>query len=281
MRRLLAPLAAFILPSIHAEEEPKAPDFVRVTEADEATRLQTAVTRFEKDGVSVELLGAIHIADADYYEALDKRFEQYDALLFEGIGGSTPKPKREAEDVLPVERLPQKGKSLDGLHKIYSTAAEWLELSYQMTEIDYTKANFVHADLSVDEFRRLQAQRDESILSFLFKLSFNAEKPEREPSTYGMIKALIMRDADGLKYELVHSMAAADEQMAALEGDNVIITDRNLKCLKVLDDQIAKGKKKLGIFYGAAHFPDMEERLIENGWKKIREEWLTAWDIEG
>ena len=96
-----------------------------------------------------------------------------------------------------------------------------------------------------------------------------------------MIKALIMRDADGLKYELVHSMAAADEQMAALEGDNVIITDRNIKCLKVLDDQIAKGKKKLGIFYGAAHFPDMEERLIENGWKKIREEWLTAWDIEG
>ncbi|MEP4077734.1 hypothetical protein [Haloferula sp.] len=281
MRRLLAPLAAFLLPSVHAEEEAKAPDFVRVTEAEEATRLQTAVVRFEKDGVSVELLGAVHIADADYYDVLDKRFEQYDALLFEGIGGSTPEPKPEAMEDLEVELVPREKESLDGLHKIYNTAAEWLELSYQMSEIDYTKANFVHADLSAAEFQRLQAQRDESIIRFILKLSFQAERPEREPSTYGIIKALINKDADGLKYELVHTLASADELIASIEGDNVIITDRNTKCLEVLDEQIALGRKKLGIFYGAAHFPDMEERLIEDGWTKVGEEWLTAWDIEG
>ena len=36
--------------------------------------------------------------------------------------------------------------------------------------------------------------------------------------------------------------------------------DRDAKCLEVL-----AGKKKLGIFYGAAHFPDMEKRLLAGG----------------
>lgn len=282
MKRLLAALAAMIFPGAYAEEETVAPDFVRVSDAEMGTRLETAVTRFEKEGVSVELLGAIHIADAAYYDALEERFTKFDALLFEGIGGSSPKPAAAAEAALPEAEaaVARKPNTLDGLHRIYSTAAEWLELSYQMREIDYTKANFVHADLSAAEFRRLQDQRNESILKFLLKLAFVAEKPEHEPSTFGIIKALILRDADGLKFELVHSMAMADEQMAALEGDNVIVTDRNLKCLEVLDEQIAAGKTKLGIFYGAAHFPDMEKRLIETGWKKTGEEWLTAWDVK-
>ena len=51
------------------------------------------------------------------------------------------------------------------------------------------------------------------------------------------------------------------------------------KCLKVLDQQVRAGKKKLGIFYGAAHFPDMEKRLGEAGWKRSKQEWITAWDI--
>ena len=59
----------------------------------------------------------------------------------------------------------------------------------------------------------------------------------------------------------------------------MIISDRNAKCLAVLGKQVAAGKRKLGIFYGAAHFPDMEKRLMQLGYQRVAQEWLTAWDI--
>ena len=67
-----------------------APEFIRVEETETATHLQTAVVRFTKGEASVELVGAVHIADKKYYEALNQRFEGYEALLFEGIGGDKP-----------------------------------------------------------------------------------------------------------------------------------------------------------------------------------------------
>ena len=39
------------------------------------------------------------------------------------------------------------------------------------------------------------------------------------------------------------------------------------------------GKTKLGIFYGAAHFPDMVKRLVEEGWTLGGTEWMTAWEL--
>ena len=68
-------------------ESSLAGDFIRIREDDQATRLQTAYFGYEKDGVRVDLIGAIHIADKRYYEFLNKSFECYNALLFEMVGG--------------------------------------------------------------------------------------------------------------------------------------------------------------------------------------------------
>ena len=54
-----------------------AGDFIRVDEDDSAARLQTAVTRYEKEGESVELIGAVHIADKAYYQTLTTRFQAH------------------------------------------------------------------------------------------------------------------------------------------------------------------------------------------------------------
>ena len=61
--------------------------------------------------------------------------------------------------------------------------------------------------------------------------------------------------------------------------ESAIIGDRNAKCLEVMDTELGKGRKKLAIFYGAAHFPDMEKRLLEKGFKMTKQEWATAWDV--
>jgi hypothetical protein len=304
MKNRLVLLFACFVSCVRAEPEAveaievaaDAPDFIRVEDSDTATALQTAVVRYTKGEASVELVGAIHIADKKYYEALNRRFEGYEALLYEGVGDppaadpglgevveppAVEVPLEEAPGAdLPAAKVPAKKEKLDGLHTAYESGAKWLGLAYQMKEIDYRKANFVHADLSMAEFTALQKERGESLLGFVLKSGLRkSAKPVKEPSTLKLLTSLVRGDKSGLKRELVHTLGAGDDQMAALAGDNVIIGDRNAKCLEVLDRELLAGKKKLGIFYGAAHFPDLERRLLEDGWEKAGEEWMTAWDI--
>jgi hypothetical protein len=220
----------------------EAPDFIRVEETETATHLQTAVVRFTKGEASVELVGAVHIADKKYYEALNQRFEGYEALLFEGIGGDQPAaapaavgeaPAEEpaepevAEEApaeeAPVEEVPapkkpaKKKEKLDGLHGAYESGAKWLGLAYQMKVIDYRKANFVHADLSMAEFTALQKERGETLLGFVLKSGLKkTDKPVKEPSSLKLLVSLVRGDKDGLKRELVHTLGAGDDQVAAL-----------------------------------------------------------------
>jgi hypothetical protein len=285
MKKRLFLLAALIAPLLHAETAVEAPaareQFIRVEKKEKATELQTAVVRFTKGEASVELVGAIHIADKKYYQALNTRFTGYDALLWEGIGNGKPAAPEEIREEEEAPRAaPKKKGKLDGLHGAYEAGAKWLDLAYQMKEIDYTRPNFVHADLSIEEFTALQEQRGESLLGFVLKAGLEADsKGVKQPSTFKLLTSLIRGSKNGLKRELVHTLGAGDDQVAALAGESVIITDRNAKCLEVLAREVEAGKKKLGIFYGAAHFPDMVKRLAEAGWVQAGTEWMTAWDI--
>ena len=60
-----------------------------------------------------------------------------------------------------------------------------------------------------------------------------------------------------------------------------LIDDRNQAAMRVLGKELAKGKKKLGIFYGAAHMPYFEKRLRdEYDLVPVSTHWLRAWDLE-
>jgi hypothetical protein len=271
------PAIAALLGKVAEEEKDQ---FIRVEEGETTTELQTAVVRFTKGDASVELVGAIHIADRKYYQALNTRFTGYDALLWEGIGNGKPAAPEEIAEEAAAEAAPKKRGKLDGLHGAYEAVAKWLDLAYQMKEIDYTRPNFVHADLSIEEFTVLQEQRGESLLGFVWEAGMEADaKGVKQPSTFKLLTSLIRGSKNGLKRELVHTLGAGDDQVAALAGESVIISDRNAKCLEVLAREVTAGKKKLGVFYGAAHFPDMVKRLVETGWVQTGTEWMTAWDI--
>jgi hypothetical protein len=63
-------------------------------------------------------------------------------------------------------------------------------------------------------------------------------------------------------------------------GGSVILTERNKAALKVLDETIKAGKKKIALFYGAAHMPDLSKRVREMGFKPSGPvEWKAAWDL--
>jgi hypothetical protein len=63
--------------------------------------------------------------------------------------------------------------------------------------------------------------------------------------------------------------------------NQLLVQDRNKACLKVLQQQLTAGKKKIAIFYGAAHMPDFERRLKEDfGMKRVGNDWYKAWSLE-
>jgi len=254
-----------------------AGDFIRVQEDASHARLQTAITRYERNGTIVDLIGAIHIADKDYYDALNLRFTGYNVLLYEMIGGENIA----ARLTTPAKAAPpanEKARKLDGLKQLYDGACEMLQLSSQSAVIDYTAKNFLHADLTLEEFEALQAQRKESILSF-FLLASLKHQETRQPNSLRLLRAMLTKNPELMKQELLITMDSSEDQIAAFAGENVIIGDRNARCMEVLAGQIAANQRKIGIFYGAAHFPDMEKRLLALGFHRVAQEWLTAWDV--
>lgn len=278
---VLAALLALPLLTTHAEVAPAKPpvtDFLRVENNDRHARLQVGVTRYERDGVTVDLLGAVHIADAAYYADLNKRFTSYDALLFEMIGGEKLVAGKFPEPAGGAGNDPV----MDMLGNIYAAMSKLLQLTDQKSQIDYSAPNFVHADLTLEEFTRLQAEKGESLLGFALAASRKAQedgKAGAEPDMQRLVQAFLTGNSGALKIEFMNSLGQGDDLIASFAGDSVIVGDRNAKCLEVLAAQIEEGKKSLGIFYGAAHYPDMEARLLEDGFQKTRHEWLNAWDV--
>ena len=81
---------------------------------------------------------------------------------------------------------------------------------------------------------------------------------------------------------MAKQLSGADLAMVAFNGKDgsTIITHRNGKCFEILDREIAKGRTNLGVFYGAGHLADMEERLLKKGFKRSGDPlWYVAWPL--
>jgi hypothetical protein len=86
-----------------------------------------------------------------------------------------------------------------------------------------------------------------------------------------------------MKIAMAEQFDGMEGQMDILDGPDgsTILTERNRKAFEVLDRELKAGKKKIGVFYGAAHLPDMEKRLINDfGMKRSGERWVTAWSLK-
>jgi len=271
-----------------AEKKEEKTDFIRVVEDEKNVRLQTSVTRYVKDDINVDLIGAVHVADKQYYVDLNTLFTKSEVLLFELIGGEKLAEEEEGKDAGDEAEADNIEFSLLGA--MYEQMQKRLDLTGQKEHVDYFKGNFVHADLTIKEFQTLQEEKKESILTFALKNAQSTQKAinerkeageeVRQASSFQMLRALVTGNADLLKYNLVFNLGNGDDQIAAFAGESVIIGDRNVKCLDVMNDQIKEGKKNIGIFYGAAHFPDMEARMLKMGFNKTNQFWMTAWDID-
>ena len=226
-----------------------------------------------REGLSIDLIGAVHVGEKSYYKQLSKKFESYDAMLFELVADK--------------KVVPQPGqKSHSVVSSIQTGMKDVLNLDFQLDDIDYTKKNFVHADMSPDEFAKSMNDKGESIWSIMFRMmavGMAQQAGKENSSDFDLIMALFDKDRSvQLKRYMANQMEDMDGMMVSLEGPkgSTLITERNKAALKVLADEIKNGKKKIAIFYGAGHLNDMEKRLMtEFGMKRDGEQWLEAWNL--
>ncbi len=258
-------------------------DYVRYQGDDKTGKLDTVVVYMGKGDVKVALIGAVHIGDKSYYAALTDLFKAYEVLLFELVDGQRVKEDLEGAKDAPSEKDADPAFTL--LRGMMTSLSSYFKFQYQTEGIDYKTANFLHADVSLDEFQEMQEAKGESFFT-LFQKAMRAQlavgtDKNAEPKGSQLLLALL-GDSSGLKVAMARTLATADTLLEAIDSDDdgtVILSGRNKVALRVLDKQIAAGKKNIGIFYGAAHLPDMEERLVKMGFERTGEKWITAWDI--
>jgi hypothetical protein len=263
-------------------------DWVRLRYDDEHQLLgmQTAVVRYamplpagdQAAPVTVDLVGAVHVGDAEYYAQLNRRFEQYDAMLYELVApeGTVVERGRGTSSAHPLGALQNGMKSM-------------LALEHQLEKVDYTKRNFVHADMSPDQFLQAMKDRNEGFLEMYMRLlgqsmaQQSKMAAEGESPDFELFAALFAADRPRrLKIIMAKQLAEMESLLTSFGGEegSVLITERNKIALEVLKQQLSAGRRKLAIFYGAGHLADMDKRLREDfGMRPIEITWLTAWDL--
>lgn len=268
--------------------------------------LETSIVRYRPASgtgeITVDLIGAIHVGDALYYEKLNQIFSEYDVVLYELVAPEGERPSAGGNSENPLAML-------QGL------LTSGLGLESQLAKIDYSKENFVHADLSPEQIAEVMRKRGDNgftialgVMADMIRAAnlremAESEEAEAEPSADEPAEGVggdeesigegaeevdllsMLFDPDSpRKMKLAMAEQFADTQQIA-QGlgptlNTLIVEDRNQAALKVLQKQLASGKKKIAIFYGAAHMPDFEKRLVADfDLKRQDVTWITAWDL--
>jgi len=255
-------------------------EFIRLVrdKSDVPVSMEVAIVRCVPRGgrrgkPTVDLIGAVHVAEKGYYEQLNREFRKYDAVLYELVAPEGAKvPKGGGSSNHPVSMLQNGMKSIP-------------KLEFQLDAIDYGQENMVHADMTPDQFAKSMQRRGETMFTMFLRMMAYAmtQQQDSKMSDTQLLFALFQKDrALALKRILAEQFEDMGGSMAALEGPNgsTLITDRNGVALQVLREQLDQGKRKIAIFYGAGHMDDFQKRLEKDfDLMPAHTRWLAAWDL--
>jgi uncharacterized protein YbaP (TraB family) len=263
MRKFVSLFVLLVIPTFCFAQEPQ---FMRLKKdkTDKILGMEIAITKYTNKDVTVELIGVVHIADTSYYNKLSNRFKKADVVLYELVAEPGAKPEK---------------KKKSGM---YNIVAMVLDLDDQMSAIDYHKSNFVHADLSFSEMMAIAKKRGDTPLTLGLSVLVDMLKANNLSADKPAPKTPDINFEDAISNPNLLKRQFAAQMMNSQTGptlERLLITDRNKAAMKVMEEQIAQGKKKLVIFYGAAHCPDFHKRLTaDHGMTMGAQEWLLAWD---
>ncbi len=292
----LSLLALLVTISPALAEEPRQrqpggerPEFLRLNrdDAGDPLALETAIVRYTSarqpggQPLEVDLVAAVHVGSRSYFATLNHLFRNYDAVLYELVAP-------------PNARVPRAGGRPSGaIGTAQKGMTRLLGLEFQLDQINYRAANFVHADLSPRQFDEAMRKRGESWWTMFAKLmresmaKAEAAGPaaDRQPDlSFGDIFGLLFGSDRELRLRRILAEQFSDMEVLTTafggEEGSSLITDRNAAALAVLKQQVRNGSRSVAIFYGAAHMDDFDRRLQNDfGLQPEETAWLEAWDL--
>ncbi|MDF1816021.1 MAG: hypothetical protein P1V20_27725 [Verrucomicrobiales bacterium] len=296
MKNLFTILPLFFGSLLMAEEpsvtaQPAA-DYIRYREAKTAGQpdvLETAVSRFQKGDHSIDLISVVHLGDAAYFEKLNESLKSYDIVFYEMVGGpyTEEKARLSKQAASPDDNLAQ----VQGLQQM---AKSLLGLEFQLDGLDYLAANFVHADMTADEFSAHTEKGNgvSDLITRALKIAQSgnvkgvpATEAEANRLMSKVMGAVLTGNSNELKRSLGPILAEAESFIIQLEEEEgtVLISRRNEIVIDKIEANLSTrgpGPKTDAVLYGAGHMPDLEIRLREMGYEKSDTEWEASWVIE-
>jgi hypothetical protein len=237
-------------------------------------KMQAAFATYRNDdGIQVDLLPTMHIGEAGFFRDLAKKFPKYDAVLYELVAHKG-EPATE-----------------EGVNPQQAQIADDMQLDNQGPHMNYDRKNFVHADLDYELIEKLEVAQNGTFKGALGEgPGLKSATSERQTAGDRQVfadkqaaqsappaeKTRLMRRAYSRILELTARPKPGTTFPAGME---VLVGARNDKVMATLDEQLAAGKRKVAILYGAAHMVDMEHRLFARGFKRTSMTWMTTWTV--
>ncbi len=266
LNRPLDPLKHFVRISKNREQQPVS--------------LDVALSTYELvGGQTVTLVGAVHLADAKHYQRLNKELSKFSTVLYELVAPDGTKP-------IPRDQMPKDMKP-SGLSQLQYSLGDLLDTRFQLDEVDYTPKSFVHADLSLEDLAREMREKGESpftlLLGILKEVFTMGADPKMQELSQNLSFTSLFLNPKSFKMALAQALASSDHE-DGIPGLTAIapflIDARNIAALEVLSSQLKNGGDHIAIYYGAAHMPDFEQRLMKDfGAERKETYWLVAWDL--
>jgi len=273
---------------------------IRKNEKNLAVALETSIITFGSSknypNATVELIGAIHLGEPEYYAQLNDVFKKYDVLLYEAVmpeeavnlgmrPGSGVGSRR--KDLSDEEEWTDAKVGLTAISVVQLGMKDALGMEFQLAGVDYMADNFVHADMTSEEFESSMSRRGETFSGMFLKEMGKSVAAQQEQNPIAMNLDIMLSALSSDRAYRIRRIAAVQlakggegDAFAGFDGTSTIITERNRKCLDVMHRELKEGHLKVGIFYGAGHFADMEERMVDDyGFQRMSEEWLVAWHL--
>lgn len=197
-------------------------------------------------------------------------------------GGEGP-----AADIKLSEQKPIRAKDLpDPKEKgIQSDLASALGLVFQLDEMTHDLPNWRNSDLSIDQVQERLSTTGEDPDQLFKMLDGSSMQASVLKLLLGFVRLMPGMQTMG-KLMMLEVLNQADQLMTAVPGMEktmgVILHDRNTVVLDDLRGVIEKepGKKTIGIIYGGAHMPGLEEGIAELGYRESGVEWLDAITVQ-
>lgn len=279
------------------QPKPKAPEFKPPQEAflrlnadpqGMPLSLDIAISTYRPvsgEEVEVALVGAVHIADEEFFQAMNQELARYDSVLYELVAPKNMRP------------TPDMKKDANLLSSFQNTLSDLLHVRHQLDLIDYRPDHFVHADLSMQELVEEGKRRGETPFTLAAGITLDmmrlVRKAEQDAQRSGAAPAAEPQSLEEM-IDMLSDPVVLRRQFASVlagsEGDDAmagfttltpyLIEARNQAAMEVLREELAQGNKRIAIFYGAAHMPDFERRLDrELRMKRVATRWVRGWDL--